>query len=414
MRIGIRHLRRLLGRWIEERGLAVVASGSGEAILRSVSVHVARNTDAYVLDVDYRLGSVRAAENTPSLLCWRRRHMDVLGARSFTSEVVRSQGSRAGFADRAILVYPGQDESSKETVVSVKYAWAPQSGDRTDGRHPACLVIPDMLHLPSSRYRTRTALAETRLDLGHQSGADLSVAAVALPVDDSSDESPLLQCALLSGGTEHSVSIAGKSLPVLMSLTAGRRVDPFATVRTIDAISDALSYMAELFGTLPLRRLALVDWADVDGLEEAPLGCVLVLGLADRTRDQPSPAERAMLGLQLAGIWWGVGCRLSGSDARSVELAVRLAVMLCWLRDRQPAAFDRVFRWYQSRAAWRLLLTSQGAQIRLGLALFGRLRDEPDLAHRLRAYTQTCWGLWTPAGEFRQWLAADGLNRGIV
>lgn len=400
---------------IDDIGRVAVSRGLNSAMswfcndrfaIRALEIRV-RATDASVTI------SVRYDITCPSGKMWRWTAFDtsalpvrITSVFSNGSYPIGDVGGKRGRRMPPLILLPG--DSRQELEVTVECLWRPCAS--VNGKHNGdsrCIVVPDLLpRFCDSRKDLGAGLAriQPEIDVCNESADVLQVdTAVA-------QEGRLLQASLLVGGEVHKFGRNGQV--VVVSSDLAELVD----IHGVRVITGMMVECADYFGSkmqAPYSgAMVLLKQSDLASVRVIPPGIVALSGLDEAIHPVFGTPRYDVIAAQVASLWWGVGCRISGRGGREIETGLRYGMMLAWLHEiGNPVDLEFTLRWCRHLATPGVhMMIKDYARghvttrrfMRIALWLFERFNRDPTTWFKLGALTRQCWGQYVPVWVVRE------------
>lgn len=280
---------------------------------------------------------------------------------------------------------------------------------------PDVLLIPDGLpRLVSAAFlETGAAQPAISVDLASPS-TELQVTGVQR----AATENEFLRVAVIR--TSRGQEVKRVECRVVFSGTLKAQLDEKEKALAVRIISTMRDFISDEFGYDPTVDILVASPHDLRGYWTIAGGPWLLVTREGLGFGAEAARQDASLAIQMASIWWGTGCRVSGPDGREVEYALRSAVGLRWVAfalgygeasrnaarlKESTGPFSR-FGWTRRIAeGWRPWVGAFA-----GCELAAALNENPGARSVLRQLTRETWGQAVPSEIVRQRFAQTGVE----
>jgi hypothetical protein len=120
---------------------------------------------------------------------------------------------------------------------------------------------------------------------------------------------------------------------------------------------------------------------------------------------------------EIAGIWWGAGVRIEGTEGIQLFIGISFAIGLAWAQSHMyRKAFDALLQFYRQR----MISTPRFKQVGyrpgersagMGMVIYEALAREPRLWTTLQELTTEYWGFYVPEDLVLARLEKGGVSR---
>jgi hypothetical protein len=289
-----------------------------------------------------------------------------------------------------------------------------------------CLVVPDSFPTIIRRFRDSDPLpARTLVQItGDGHGELLRIGGVPAPPEISASRADLLQAVVMRSTDCVEAGVGAGQPPMIFStrLVSGLRADEPG--RMADMVRAIMRYLTSSLGFDP--GAVIVGKHSNDATQTSgflPHGACFnaspeSIGFGSA---RGTPAD-FYLSPQLAGVWWGGGCKIVGHRAQELESALCLAYGLSWMDyigefDQLNEALDHCSRLAKSsivknwwKGARGIPRTRDG--VRIALELYALLQDEQSgAAELIKQLNRQYWGKYVHRQAIAAALAEVGGSR---
>lgn len=328
------------------------------------------------------------AQHSPLIL----QSIEVHAGTSGSTPAIRPMGS----GNHLVVGEPGQSWEG----VTIQMTLASNDPDSPVG--DPCLVLPAAL-----------PQLETCIESADQAVLQVCGFAVAAAGIKRTDDESYLQAALVRNAA--ALEAAPDQADLLFTRSFASYLDAAEKRRLARLLSHICDFYSSVLSVKPSVRLLVGGQELASAADGAVLSFPNVQSLGLRTSAEP---EDVMLGSRVARIWWGNGCRLTGSGARELEGAFRGALGMIWAdsvdgphRGGVEAALKRIAGGGALRDWWsgRTSGFRHRLHARWTLALYEGLRQEPGGIGALQTITRSAWSRYTPTAQVLDALRASGV-----
>jgi hypothetical protein len=299
--------------------------------------------------------------------------------------------------DHLVVLKLLPDRSWSDAEITITLQWHLFSADhQIKAPPPPLLLVPDSLPRVVGAEESDSQQTAIKINCGQNSKN-----IIALGVRDEIQDDQYLRAAVFRKEVHTKQQTNGAAVVLITSalesrLAAKERALAQQLIRVMkDFLSDEFAYDPDpdvLIGTA----------SDFGGTRTAVPGPWLITTPQHLGFGAEASRQDAALALQLASVWWGTGCRISGQKGREIEYAIRCAVGLRWASfavgrdeaDRNGVRLQDLTSPVRG-SGWKNWL-AEGWRPWVGISngrlLFSALNDNPAARRTLRALTREVWG----------------------
>lgn len=229
----------------------------------------------------------------------------------------------------------------------------------------------------------------------HRGGSKtLSLAGIPLVAGGLAWGSPLIEGVLVRGGP------VGREKLILTERLAAE-FDEHEIERSEELVNLILTFLERELGVVAGARVVARAGTEYLGKRLRGGSCIVLDDGELRAGPSAGDPNDLVLAFQLASVWWGGGCRVTGRRQYEMVTGLRLFLALRWLRWIEPAKVPPTIERLRSFASWGFLKSrsyavEQGSRgdlsSRMAVALYDHAERSPRVMDVMRQLTRETWG----------------------